>query len=26
MRQGARDYIVKPISRADLLAKISALG
>ena len=26
MRQGARDYIVKPISKADLLAKISALG
>jgi len=26
MRQGARDYIVKPISQADLLAKISALG
>ena len=26
MRQGARDYIVKPISRVDLLAKISALG
>jgi twitching motility two-component system response regulator PilH len=26
MRQGARDYIVKPISPADLLAKISALG
>ena len=26
MRQGARDYIVKPISQADLLAKIAALG
>jgi twitching motility two-component system response regulator PilH len=26
MRQGARDYIVKPIRQADLLAKISALG
>jgi len=26
MRQGARDYIVKPVSSADLLAKISALG
>ena len=26
MRQGARDYIVKPINPADLLAKISALG
>jgi twitching motility two-component system response regulator PilH len=26
MRQGARDYIVKPITAADLLAKISALG
>jgi twitching motility two-component system response regulator PilH len=26
MRQGARDYIVKPVSAADLLAKISALG
>jgi twitching motility two-component system response regulator PilH len=26
MRQGARDYIVKPISQVDLLAKISALG
>jgi twitching motility two-component system response regulator PilH len=26
MRQGARDYIVKPIKPADLLAKISALG
>ena len=25
MRQGARDYIVKPVSQADLLAKISAL-
>jgi twitching motility two-component system response regulator PilH len=26
MRQGARDYIVKPIVPADLLAKIAALG
>jgi len=26
MRQGARDYIVKPVTAADLLAKISALG
>ena len=26
MRQGARDYLVKPVSQADLLAKISALG
>jgi len=26
MRQGARDYITKPINQADLLAKISALG
>ncbi|MDH3314855.1 MAG: response regulator [Betaproteobacteria bacterium] len=26
MRQGARDYIVKPVIQADLLAKISALG
>jgi twitching motility two-component system response regulator PilH len=26
MRQGARDYIVKPVSQSDLLAKISALG
>ncbi len=26
MRQGARDYIVKPVAAADLLAKISALG
>jgi twitching motility two-component system response regulator PilH len=26
MRQGARDYIVKPVNQADLLAKISALG
>ncbi len=26
MRQGARDYIVKPVSVGDLLAKISALG
>jgi len=26
MRQGARDYIVKPVQAADLLAKISALA
>lgn len=26
MRQGARDYIVKPVAQADLLAKIAALG
>jgi twitching motility two-component system response regulator PilH len=26
MRQGARDYVVKPVSQAELLAKISALG
>ena len=26
MRQGARDYIVKPVSQTDLLAKIAALG
>jgi twitching motility two-component system response regulator PilH len=26
MRQGARDYIVKPVSPAELLAKIAALG
>lgn len=26
LRQGAKDYITKPIDRADLLAKISALG
>ncbi len=26
LRQGAKDYIVKPISQVDLLAKISALG
>ena len=26
MRQGARDYIVKPVNQSDLLAKISALG
>jgi twitching motility two-component system response regulator PilH len=26
MRQGAKDYIVKPIKQADLLAKITALG
>jgi twitching motility two-component system response regulator PilH len=26
MRQGARDYLVKPVAAADLLAKIAALG
>ena len=26
LRQGARDYIVKPINQAELLAKITALG
>lgn len=26
LRQGARDYIVKPVGQADLLAKIAALG
>ena len=26
LRQGARDYIVKPVKQAELLAKISALG
>jgi twitching motility two-component system response regulator PilH len=26
LRQGAKDYIVKPVNQADLLAKISALG
>ncbi len=26
LRQGARDYVVKPVSKDDLLAKISALG
>jgi twitching motility two-component system response regulator PilH len=26
LRQGARDYIVKPVNQAELLAKISALG
>ena len=26
MRQGARDYIVKPVRRDELLAKITALG
>jgi twitching motility two-component system response regulator PilH len=26
MRQGARDYVVKPVIQADLLAKIAALG
>jgi twitching motility two-component system response regulator PilH len=26
MRQGARDYLVKPVAAADLLAKIKALG
>ncbi|MCE2988550.1 MAG: response regulator transcription factor [Burkholderiales bacterium] len=26
MRQGAKDYIVKPVTAADLIAKIKALG
>ena len=26
MRQGARDYIVKPVNAADLMSKISALN
>jgi DNA-binding response OmpR family regulator len=26
LRQGARDYLVKPVAAADLLAKIAALG
>ncbi len=26
LRQGARDYVVKPVDQAELLAKISALG
>jgi twitching motility two-component system response regulator PilH len=26
LRQGAKDYIVKPVNPADLLAKIAALG
>ena len=26
MRQGAKDYLVKPVKPADLLAKIAALG
>ena len=26
MRQGARDYVVKPVNQAELLAKIAALG
>ena len=26
LRQGARDYVVKPVNPADLLAKITALG
>jgi twitching motility two-component system response regulator PilH len=26
MRQGARDYITKPVDEAELLGKISALG
>ncbi len=26
MRQGARDYVTKPVDAADLLAKIKALG
>jgi twitching motility two-component system response regulator PilH len=26
MRQGARDYVIKPINREELLAKIQALA
>ena len=26
LRQGARDYVVKPVDAADLMAKIEALG
>ncbi len=26
MRQGAKDYVVKPVNEAELLAKIAALG
>ena len=26
LRQGARDYVVKPVDQAELLAKIAALG
>jgi twitching motility two-component system response regulator PilH len=26
MRQGAKDYVVKPVDEKDLLAKITALG
>jgi twitching motility two-component system response regulator PilH len=26
MRQGARDYVIKPVNREELLAKIQALG
>ena len=26
MRQGAKDYVVKPVDQADLLAKIAAFG
>ncbi len=26
LRQGARDYVVKPVNSSDLLAKIAALG
>jgi len=26
MRQGARDYVVKPVNREELLAKIAAIG
>jgi twitching motility two-component system response regulator PilH len=26
LRQGAKDYVVKPIDQKDLLAKIAALG
>jgi twitching motility two-component system response regulator PilH len=26
LRQGARDYVVKPVDREELLSKISSLG
>ena len=26
MRQGARDYVVKPVNRDELLGKIAAIG
>jgi DNA-binding response OmpR family regulator len=26
LRQGARDYVIKPVDRDELLAKISSLG